>query len=254
MEISIPKDIDWRGWIKRWDLMQDFYIPARKERFETIVQLIADSQRKVSRVLDIGCGTGSLMLPVLESFAKAEVWGVDFDMTLLMLAKKRLSRFSKRVKLIKADLRNPNWLKLIPANFDAVISATALHWFSPPQLNRLYKQFANILAYGGIFLNADHAGSCCRGIQKDWEDRRNHHTRKYKNSSVDDWDGFWRAYGRALKIDVAKFRMELMGTWVGSEMGQPLQWHFEKLKASGFVEIDCFWRLDYDAIYGGIRK
>ena len=77
MNVSIPKHIDWRPWIKRWDRMQDFYIPARKERFEIIVQLIADSQRKISRVLDIGCGTGSLMMPVLQKFPAAEVWGVD---------------------------------------------------------------------------------------------------------------------------------------------------------------------------------
>ncbi len=61
MNISIPKDIDWREWIRRWDLMQDYYIPAREERFEIIVRLIANSQRKVARVLDVGCGTGSVM-------------------------------------------------------------------------------------------------------------------------------------------------------------------------------------------------
>ena len=71
MNVSIPKHIDWRRWIKRWDRMQDFYIPARKERFEIVVQLIADSQRKVSRVLDVGCGTGSLMMSVLQEFPAA---------------------------------------------------------------------------------------------------------------------------------------------------------------------------------------
>jgi SAM-dependent methyltransferase len=254
MNVPIPKHIDWRSWIKRWDRMQDLYIPARKERFEIIVQLIADSQRKVSRVLDVGCGTGSLMLPVLQKFPATEVWGVDFDATLLALAQRRLAKFGGRVKLVQADLRKKGWTDIVGGPFDAIVSATALHWFSPAQLGRLYKQFAGILKSGGIFLNADHAGSCCKGIQKDWQDQRNRHTRKHKNSSVDDWDGFWKAYGRVLKIDIMKFRKELMGSWVGSEYGQPLQWHFEKLKAGGFEAIDCFWRLEYDAIYGGIRK
>ncbi len=254
MNVSIPKHIDWRRWVKRWDRMQDFYIPARKERFKIIVQLIVASQRRVSRVLDIGCGTGNLMLPILEKFPVSEVWGIDFDATLLALAKNRLAKFGGRVKLVRADLRKKQWIDIVDRPFDAIVSATALHWFSPAQLNRLYQQFAGILKPGGIFLNADHAGSRCEGIQKCWQGQRNSHTRKYKNSGADDWDGFWRSYGKAIKVDMGKFRKELMGSWVGSELGLPLEWHFGKLKASGFEAVDCFWRLEFDAIYGGIRK
>jgi ubiquinone/menaquinone biosynthesis C-methylase UbiE len=254
MKTLFSENIDWRTWIKRWDRMQGRYIPARKERFETIVHLIADSQRKVSNVLDIGCGTGSLMLSILKAFPDAEVWGIDFDATLLALAEKRLAKFGNRVKLIEADLRKTGWTKLIGSQYDAIVSATALHWFSPTQLNRLYKQFARILKPSGIFLNADHAGSPCKQIQNGWENQRQCVARKYKNNSADDWDGFWLAYGRALKLNVKVFRKKLTGAWVGSEQGLPLEWHFEKLKIAGFVAIDCFWRLDYDAIYGGIRK
>jgi SAM-dependent methyltransferase len=182
------------------------------------------------------------------------VWGIDFDPTLLALAEKRLAKFGGRAKLVEADLREPNWPDLAPASFDAVVSATTLHWFSPSQLGRLYKQFGKILRAGGIFLNADHAGSSSKQIQKGWGSQRCCLARKYQKSDADDWDGFWRAYGRALKINVKDFRKKLMGPWVGSEQGLPLAWHFEQLKTSGFEAVDCFWRLDYDAIYGGIRK
>ena len=254
MKIQFLTHIDWQTWIRRWDRMQDFYIPARKERFEIIVRLIGASQRKVSRVLEIGCGTGSLMMPILQEFPTAEVWGVDFDSTLLVLAEKRLAGFGERAKLVRGDLRKQNWTQLVGRPFDAVVSATALHWFSPSQLSRLYKQFARILKPGGIFLNADHAGSRSKKIQKSWEDHKNRSTRKDKESNADDWEGFWRAYGKVLKVDIGNFRKKLMGPWVGSEQGLPLEWHFEKLKAGGFEAVDCFWRLDYDAVYGGIRR
>jgi ubiquinone/menaquinone biosynthesis C-methylase UbiE len=254
MNVLLPNNTDWRVWIKRWDRMQDRCVPARRERFETIVRLIADTQPKVSKVLDIGCGTGSLMLPILEAFPAAEIWGIDFDSMLLRLAEKRLAGFSSRVNLVNADLRKKMWTELVHGPFDAVVSATALHWFSPPQLYRLYKQFAQLLRCGGIFLNADPAGSSCKRIQKNWEARRKLLSRKYKRGDTDDWEGFWKAYGTALKIDIKKFHKRLIGHWVGSEQGLSLQWHFEKLKASGFAAIDCFWRMDYDAIYGGIRK
>ena len=238
MKKQIPTHIDWRNWIKRWDRMQDLYIPARKERFEIIVQLIADTQRRVSRVLDIGCGTGSVMLSILQAFPAAEVWGIDFDATLLALAQKRLVKFGGRAKLVEADLRKTGWTGLVRSPFDAVVSATALHWFDPAQLSRLYKQFAQVLKPGGIFLNADHAGSDCEQIQKDWQNQRRLHTKKYKNDGADDWDDFWHAYGQALKVDIKNFRKKLMGPWVGSEQGRPLEWHFEKLKAGGFEAID----------------
>jgi ubiquinone/menaquinone biosynthesis C-methylase UbiE len=194
------------------------------------------------------------MLPILQAFGAAEVWGVDFDPMLLSLAEKRLARFGGRAKLVEADLRKQKWISSFPRRFDAVVSATTLHWFSPAQLSRLYKQFTRKLKPGGIFLNADHAGSCCRGIQKDWEGQRNRYAQKYEKSDVDNWDGFWEAYGRAMKVDIQNFRKKLTGDWVGSEQGLPLAWHFEKLKAAGFEAIDCFWRFDYDAIFGGIRK
>jgi SAM-dependent methyltransferase len=254
MNIQFPTHIDWQTWIRRWDRMQDRYIPARKERFDTIVRLIGDTQQKVSRVLDVGCGTGSLMLSILQAFPTAEVWGIDFDATLLALAKRRLAGFGSRAKLVEADLRKRNWPSLVPVPFDAVVSATTLHWFSPPQLSQLYKQFGKILRAGGIFLNADHAGSTSKRVQKRWETHRNLLVRKYQANGADDWDVFWRAYGRALKIDVKDFRRKLTGQWVGSEQGLPLEWHFERLKTSGFEAVDCFWRRDCDAIYGGIRK
>jgi ubiquinone/menaquinone biosynthesis C-methylase UbiE len=254
MNVEFASNIDWRTWIKRWDKMQDRYIPARKERFETIIGLIANTRPNTSKILDIGCGTGSLMLPILKAFPKAEVWGIDFDTTLLALAEKRLAKFGSRVKLIEADLRKNNWTEFVGGQYDAIVSATTLHWFSPAQLSRLYKQFAQTLKPSGILLNADHAGSPCKQIQKGWQNQRHRFARKYKNSRIDDWDGFWNAYGRTLKINVRAFRKKLTGDWVGSEQGLPLEWHFEKLKTAGFIAIDCFWRLDYDAIYGGIRK
>jgi SAM-dependent methyltransferase len=254
MNITLPEKVDWRTWIRRWDRMQERYIPARKQRFRTIVRLLTATQRKVLRVLDIGCGTGSLMLPILQAFPNAEVWGIDFDAMLLALAEKRLAKSGNRAILVEADLRKKGWTGLVGGPFDAIVSATTLHWFSPLQLSRLYRQFARTLRPGGIFLNADHAGSSCKQIQKNWESQRHRYARRFEKNNADDWEGFWKAYGRALKVDIKVFRRKLIGKWVGSEQGLPMEWHFEKLKEAGFEAIDCFWRLDYDAIYGGIRK
>jgi len=254
MKIKFPSDIDWRYWIERWDRMQDRYILRRKERFELMVRLIGDTQRKISQVLDIGCGTGSLMFPILERFPETEVYGVDFDPTLLALAEKRMTKFGDRAQLIQMDLRDEAWLKSVPVPMDAVVSATALHWLSPEQLVRVYGQLARILRAGGIFVNADHVRSSNSSIQKVWQQHREQMSKQEVNLDADDWEGFWHAYGQALKVDVKEFRKKLIEPWEGSEEGLPLEWHFEKLKAAGFEAVDCFWRLDCDAIYGGVRR
>lgn len=234
--------------------MQDYYIARREERFELMMRLIADTQETVSRVLDIGCGTGSLMLPILERFPKAEVCGIDFDATLLPLAEKRLAEFGERVHLIQADLRDESWTELVPAPIDAAVSATALHWLSEKQLARFYSQLTKIFRPGGIFLNADHVGSKSLPIQKGWERHREQMLNQKKDDSADDWEGFWDAYGRALEMDIKEYRRKLTEPWEGSEEGLPLQWHFEKLTESGFKAVDCFWRCDCDAVFGGIRQ
>ena len=253
-DIKFPAGINWRSWIERWDRMQDYYVARRAERFELMVRLIANTQQVVSRVLDIGCGTGSLMLPILERFPKAEVYGIDFDATLLALAEKRLAEFGERVHLIHADIRDKSWTKLVPAPIDAAVSATALHWLSQEQLARFYGRLAKILRPDGIFLNADHVGSKSLSIQKGWEQNREKMLNQQRDDSADDWESFWDAYGRALKIDIKKYRRKLTEPWEGSEEGLPLQWHFEKLTESGFKAVDCFWRCDCDAIYGGILR
>lgn len=234
--------------------MQDGYLPRRAERFELMGEMIAATQRSVTRILDIGCGTGSLMLPVLKRFHEATVSGIDFDPTLLALAERRLSEYGDRVHLVQADLRDDSWLKLVPHPIDAAVSATALHWLNPEQLERFYRQLVQILRSGGIFLNADHVRNDCESVQEARQNHRDRILEQERNTHAEDWEGFWEAYGRALKIDIDSLRRDMTGPWEGSEEGLTLDWHFEKLKASGFGAVDCFWRCDCDAIYGGIRQ
>jgi SAM-dependent methyltransferase len=254
-DIRPPDDLDWQSWVDRWDRMQERYLVKRGERFEVIARLIGKTQDRVAKVVDLGCGTGSLMLDVLTAFPNTEVLGIDFDPTMLWLARARLERFGRRSHTELLDLREPSWLRAVPAPVDAVVSATALHWFSPAQLAGLYQQVAHILKPGGIFLNADHVGSDFQAIQREWERHRAQMREQEGTSQSDDWDGFWAAYSSALRLDVNEIHQRVIGGWEGGvEEGLPLPWHLDKLRENGFVHVDCFWRCDCDAIYGGIRK
>ncbi len=255
MDINKPPSLDWQSWVDRWDRMQERYLVNRPERFEVISRLIRRTQQTVTKVVDLGCGTGSLMLGVLDVFPNAEVLGVDFDPSLLWLARARLERFGSRSRTELLDLRNPSWTHSITGPVDAVISATALHWLSPAQLASAYHGIAQILRSGGIFLNADHVGSDSPEVQREWECHRAEMLKQEGKDQSDDWEGFWAEYSKALKLDAREIHQRVIGGWEGGvEEGLPLSWHFDRLRENGFVHVDCFWRCDCDAIYGGIRK
>jgi SAM-dependent methyltransferase len=250
--ITLPENFDWPVWVTRWDRMQERYLVARAERFAVISHLIRDTQSSAPLILDLGCGTGSLMAALLESIPGAHVVGVDLDITLLILAEKRLAEFGDRAQTIQADFRQTSWLEDIPKPFDAIVSATALHWLNPRQLADLYVQISTLLGPGGIFLNADHVASDNPLVEQAWVKNRADILAAQSDPAADDWDNFINAYLTTLGADTSAVRQQALGEWQGVEQGLPLAWHFQHLRKAGFSSMDCFWRCDCDAIYGGI--
>ena len=250
---------DAQHWIERWDRMQERYLVRRAERFATMVYLVKESSdgrgTPVTRVLNLGCGPGSVMEPFLDAFPQTEVYGVDFNPTILLLARERLAHFGARAQLFRADLRQSSWMEGIPTPVDAVISATALHWLLPDQLTALYYELAGILRPGSILLNADHVGSEYPPLQQAWERHRTAMRAQEGHADADDWDGFWKHYAQALSLEAHERPQRSIDGWEGGvEDGLPLTWHLDRLRECGFQWVDCFWRCDCDAIYGGITQ
>jgi SAM-dependent methyltransferase len=250
-----PEHLDWQKWVERWDRMQERYVSQRDERFEIVLHAVAETQPSIASILDLGCGTGSLMLTMLEAFPEARVVGIEFDPTMVWLAGARLERFGERARVARADLREASWTEALSEPVDAAVSATALHWLSADQLAGVYAQLGKVMRPRGIFLNADHVGSNAPRIQSWWEHQRARLRTERGADEVEDWDGFWNAYSEALGLDAHEIQQRVVGAWeAGIEEGLPLAWHFDSLRASGFAQVDCFWRCDCDAIYGGIRS
>jgi ubiquinone/menaquinone biosynthesis C-methylase UbiE len=243
--------IDLQNWIERYDRMQEKYLVKRSERFDLIVRLIKSVCPNPKLIVDLGCGTGSLTIRLLEEFDLAKVYAVDLDPAILLLAERRLKHFKNRVQIVRSDITKMDWDRCRGA--DTVFSATALHWLKAEDLEAVYQQIHKILRKGGIFLNADHSGSSNNLIQRYWESNREQMLRE-QTQSADDWEGFWQKFLSEFGDDARIERQKALGPWQGAEEGMPLQWHFQKLEQCGFEYIDCFWRCDCDAIYGAIKK
>jgi trans-aconitate methyltransferase len=251
-QVELPEGFDWQSWVSRWEKMQGRYLVKRNERFDIIVQMIRDTQDNVTSIIDLGCGPGSVMLRLLQAFPEAHVTGIDMDPTILPLARKRLGDFRNRAHFVQADLRDCILMDIVPHPVDAVVSATAFHWLNEQQIKDLYEQISTVLRPGGIFLNADHAASTSSLIQKSWETNREEMRKKERDPDAEEWDTFMDSYLGELGPDARDVRERALGSIEGIEEGLPLVWHFDQLRACGFSFVDCFWRCDCDAIYGGV--
>jgi SAM-dependent methyltransferase len=143
------------AWVERWDRQQERYLPERELRFSLMLDLIGSLDAGTAPVvLDVCCGNGSISRRVLDRFPNATIVGIDYDPVHLELARRTLG---DRVTWHELDLRRPGWEDAFePASFDAAVSATAIHWFEPDEMVRLYRALADLLRDGGLFLNADH--------------------------------------------------------------------------------------------------
>ncbi|TVP36811.1 methyltransferase, partial [Streptomyces griseus subsp. griseus] len=146
---------DWQSWQESWDRQQEWYMPDREERFRVMLDMVEAVVGPEPRVLDLACGTGSITDRLLKRFPNATSTGVDLDPALLAIARGTFDG-DDRVAFVTADLKDPDWTARLPhTSYDAVLTATALHWLHSEPLAALYGQLGGLVRDGGVFMNAD---------------------------------------------------------------------------------------------------
>jgi len=115
------------------------------------VLLQADIQAG-DRVLDLGCGTGTLATMVKHSHPSAEVFGLDADAETLKLARGKMARASLEVQL---DQGYASALPYAPASFDRVLSSLFFHHLSDKVKGQAMLEVRRVLRPGGEFHIAD---------------------------------------------------------------------------------------------------
>jgi SAM-dependent methyltransferase len=150
---------DSADWVRRWDDQQQHYMVNREERFDVILDVVAEVTGGAPRaVLDLCCGPGSLAARVLARFPGVSVVALDNDPVLMLLGRRAYGGYGGRLTWIEADLRQPHWPEALAAQapFDAVVSTTALHWLGTEPLRQAYAGAAGLLVPGGVIVNGDH--------------------------------------------------------------------------------------------------
>ena len=202
-------------------------IPGYREMVGALVSALPFPDGAAPRVLDLGCGTGTVARAILERWPEAELICLDMAENMLEMARLKLARFDK-TEYIAADFSG--WEGKGP--YDAVVSSLALHHLEDDGKKRVFfrKVFA-MLGSGGVFLNADVVLSGDPGFQslylRKWREFM------LQTVSVEDVDGIW--FPSYLREDRPAVLFDQLG-W---------------LMDSGFATVDVLWKRYNFAVYGG---
>ncbi|MER5300807.1 class I SAM-dependent methyltransferase [Streptomyces lasiicapitis] len=245
---------DWRAWQESWDRQQEGYLPDREERFRVMLDMVEALVGPEPRVLDLACGTGSITDRLLKRFPKATSTGVDLDPALLAIAEGTFAG-DDRVTFVTADLKDPDWTSQLPHDsYDAVLTATALHWLFSEPLAALYDQLAGIVADGGVFMNADHMPDPATP-RINAADRELRHARQDAaiRSGALGWADWWALAAKdpVLAEPTAK-RFEIYGEHADGDTPPP-EWHVRTLREAGFAEARTVWASPSDALVLGLK-
>jgi trans-aconitate methyltransferase len=238
------------AWQESWDRQQEAFMPDREHRITTMLDAVAavvpDGR---PRLLDLAGGTGTIGLRALARFPGAQVTVVDQDPVLLTLAEATLGG---RARIVTADLNQPAWSDALPhRDYDAVLTATALHWLAPERLAVLYAELHRVLRAGGVFANADHMpdeglpGLTKRLLSAE-EARR---AARYATGAALSWADWWARVAADPRLaPLAAEREKIYPAAHGSaEWTPPAGWHLAALRAAGFTETGLLWRGATDA-------
>jgi ubiquinone/menaquinone biosynthesis C-methylase UbiE len=103
------------------------------------------------RLLDCGCGPGSITLDFAEALAPGEVVGIDVEDQTLERAKAALAeRNLPNVRFEKGDIYD---LQFPDASFDAVWTSSIMQWLDRP--NAALKEVFRVLKPGGVYATRD---------------------------------------------------------------------------------------------------
>jgi release factor glutamine methyltransferase len=97
--------------------------PDSETLIEAVLELLPERSRRL-RILDLGTGSGCLLLTLLREYPEATGVGMDASSGALAVARGNAGDLgvAGRTKLMEGDWRQPGWIARLPGPFDLVVS------------------------------------------------------------------------------------------------------------------------------------
>ncbi len=141
--------LGWRRLTRYYDAINAWFVPVEELHGAVIDNLRAGTG---SRVLDVGCGTGTLALRLARQVPGVSIAGVDGDPEILALAEEKRRREGLPV-IFRAAMAQR--LPFEKGCFDAALSTLAFHHLGPDGKRAALGELYRVLKPGGRLLILD---------------------------------------------------------------------------------------------------
>ncbi len=121
---------------------------STQENVEIPAMIFALQLPKGKRILEVGCGRGVALAPLIKLCQPTRLVGLDIDGDLLAEAEERLIAKNVCAELVQDDVRG---LPFPEASFDIVIDFGTCYHITQPE--RALREIARVLSVGGIFVH-----------------------------------------------------------------------------------------------------
>lgn len=201
-------------------------VPFYSDMVDALVSAIPfDDDRRI-RVVDLGCGTGTITKKIKERYPKVNITCVDFAEKMIETAKSKLRIFGD-ISYVISDCLDFDF----SAGYDAVVSSLVLHHIRDENVKKkFFKKVFDGLENKGVFYLADFVLGSNDYLQKlnikKWEEFQ------LKHCSRDEIAETRRRYGEE---DRPFMLMD------------EIKW----FKDAGFREVDVIWKYYHFAVYSG---
>jgi tRNA (cmo5U34)-methyltransferase len=202
-------------------------IPGYHEMIKALVLSIPFKNAAPLKVIDLGCGTGTVARWILEAFPNAAVTCLDLAENMIAMARVNLGTYPG-ARFLVSDFSSFQF----DETYDVAVSSLALHHLVTDDDKRgFYRRIFCALRPGGVFFNADIVLGSSEFLQSRYLEQ-------------------WRAF---MRRNVPK--QEIESTWIPkyeaedrpAKLVDQLAW----LAEIGFTDVDVVWKYYNFAVYGG---
>jgi tRNA (cmo5U34)-methyltransferase len=200
-------------------------IPRYDEMIDAMIAAIPFPPSQALRVIDLGCGTGTVALRVKQQFPNARITCLDLAENMLALARAKLAPYDG-IQFEQGDfLSHP-----FTGPYDAAVSSLALHHLQTDDDKRnFYRRLYAALAPGGFFWTADAALGATPALNQMYMEK---------------WKEFMRRSMTEAQIE------ERFAKDAQEDRPAMLTDHFRWMEQAGFVTPEVVWKYFYCGVYG----